>query len=202
MSTPVTQVPTEHTAAFKIFHYIYICLMPAMYLHSDDELENYGVVTTGDRDHDRAMANELTTVQLTISRIAELTDEGVPITLTRPEDSATIYKILQEHLDDWDRNSRSNINLGIVPVDDLRKLELLKSKVADIAKYYIPVRPTMSSFFEKLDAFGGARPKFKREEPVATLNQEPLVKQEVVGGTTPISDAIARFDSKRGKQWG
>ena len=31
----------EHTAAFKIFHYIFICQMSAMHLYSDEELEHY-----------------------------------------------------------------------------------------------------------------------------------------------------------------
>ena len=189
----------EHTAAFKIFHYIFICQMSAMHLYSDEELEHYGSISSGDREFDKAMATDLTTVQLTISRIAELSDEGVPVILTNPEDSARIYKIIQEHLDDWDRNSRTNLNLGNVPVEDLRKLELVKTKVAEVAKYYIPVRPTMSAFFERLDSFGGGRPTFKRED--APPRAEPLVKQEVVGGGTPISDAISRFSAGRNKPW-
>ncbi len=186
-----------HTAAYKIFHYIFICKTKAANLISQLELETYGHVVTGDRDYDRAMAREEVDAQLTIAHMAEILDDGGDFTLTDPAKSAVIYQIIKEHLEDWEREVNLSLNLVNPPVEDLRKLEVLMQKMALTARYYIKVAPNMSSFFEKLQAMGGRRPSFerslKREAAEGGITLPDQVPQEVVGGDTAMSDAIARY---------
>lgn len=195
---------SKPTAAYKIFHYIFLCKTKAANLVSQLELETYGHVVTGDRDYDRDMAREVVDAQLTIAHMAEILEEGGDIILTQPEKSAEIYQIIKEHLEDWEREINMSLNLTNPPVEDLRKLEILMQKMALTARYYIKVSPNLTSFFEKLQAMGGRRPTFaksmQREANEGGGSFADIQPQEVIGGDTAMSDAIARYASSL-KPW-
>ena len=55
--------------------------------------------------------------------MAEMFSQGINIILQRPEDSVQIYEVVTEHLKIWHNHVKNNINVGKVPIDDLRKMD-------------------------------------------------------------------------------
>lgn len=123
-------------AAFLIFHRLFDVEIPEIFFHQQDE---DGIITrhfSGDNEEDDVYLRSSRHVKLPISDIAERIDVGVPVTLVYPKDSVSIYKLVQEHLQDWQWILSNSLNGKAPPRDDLMKLDQLAQIVHGISLRY------------------------------------------------------------------
>lgn len=183
------------SAGYKLFHYFYPCRVEAMHLVTPLELEVFGMVTTGNAQMDRQMAHELVDVQLNIATMAEYLDEGVVVTLLDPADSAKIYPIIVEHLQDWERVVTTQIHHPEVPTEDLQKLDRLATEILSVAKLFIREPVQQTGFFRTTSRKGLQRFGRGDETAAPTVNTTNPFAQAT---HTPIADALARASFSRG----
>lgn len=92
---------TDQTAAFRLFHYYYLCRMPAAERMDVNDHEYYGIPTTMNRTWDAALASHMDYQQLTAAELAHLAAQGVKLEIHDPHDAVKIYKDINQHLQDW-----------------------------------------------------------------------------------------------------
>lgn len=112
-----------HNAAIEIFNRMFNVSIPEIYFHSQEEIELFGMPTSGNKDVDEATRNSPRFTYLSIAGLTEFFDEGAPITFVHPSDTVVIYQLIQEHLSDWDWILKNYHNGAAPPKEDLYKLD-------------------------------------------------------------------------------
>lgn len=190
---------SKHTAAYKIWNYKFLCQMSQLHLSSLEHIERSGTLTTGDSRVDRNLATEKVQVNITIAAMAEYIGEGIPFQLMKVDDSETIYKILYEHLMDWKIAIESNPGIVEVPVEDLRKFDLLAAEIYVFARHYFREKPFHGKLIASLMSTRSRRGGISRNSTIAKnntgfVNNSPLTH-------SPLADSISQVASERRKSW-
>lgn len=74
------------------------------------------------------------TTEMSVDMMFEKWRSGVTVRLLRYEDSAKVYRIIQEHIATWaDYLSKGHVNTGDAPLKDLIELDLFAAAVYDKA---------------------------------------------------------------------
>lgn len=192
----------EHTAAYKIFHYDFECRIAEMHLNSEECLRMTGTLTTGNAAWDRALATQLRDVRLTIAAMAEYVAEGATFSITKPEDSAKIYRLIKEHLDEWMVHTQNSLHALDVPTDDLRKLDQLAGYVYPHARYFLKDKPfhgELANLLARISQRRGGLSRTKIALDAAALSQPVVDSMPKVH--TPLADMIASNALERRKSW-
>lgn len=182
----------EHSAAYVIFHYYYRCYIPQSYLYSPDHIKEYGIMTSEDRNIDRALAQSQTLTRQTIAEMAELFDRGATITLEDPSQSAEIYTVLNEHLVTW-VNQVQSVNATEAPMQDLRKLEALAMEIYGIAKHYLKEAPGTNTLFKGLKTLEGRRGMSR----ISGVRESVTLPDQ----HTAVTEVITKENFRRGRKW-
>ena len=182
----------EHTAAFKIWKYLFLCEVAEMHLMSQEFIEKAGLVTTHDPELDRSMALQPRQCQLTIAGMTQFHSEGISFNLVNPEDSIRIYQIIFDHLTDWSNAVRDNVNVLEAPVDELRMLDDLAAEVYKLARFYWKDNP----YHGRLEHFlhQKTRNRIRRHTKLTLKTDNPVEH-------TPMADAIREELKNRNKPW-
>lgn len=201
ITTFVPKPKGKKTAAYKIWHYPFLVHISQMHLVSTEFLTQGGSPTSGNAQIDRNMANEKMQAQFTIAALTMLHDEGTTFSLVEPADSARIYLIIREHLNDWMTSVQNSPNMIEIPIDDLRKLEALAKEIYVWARHYMQEQPFHGTLLNRIAALQARRGGFQRQAPPKTpgaiqkkINEQPLQH-------TPMADAIAQTVGERKKLW-
>lgn len=98
-----------------------------------EEIEEYGIRTSGDPHHDHATQWEPVLKLLPIHLIAELYDKGANVRLRKQEDAVKIYHAVQAHLLAWKNHIETSFNPPKIPEEDLLILDRFATAVYDKA---------------------------------------------------------------------
>lgn len=200
--------PSKHSAAYKIFHYKFICSIAAMHLQRQEHLEVFGYVTSGDAKVDRALAHAEMHVQLTIAAMAQFYDEGIPFKLVDPKDSVKIYQTIHQHLMDWKQHIEFSSTFE-APIDELRKLDAVAAEVYGHARFHMQSAPYHGVLLRNIDGIVGRRGGIRRRGQ-APRQQEPYdprgpqqnaPQSPMAGAYTPMADAMGKTIAERKKSW-
>ena len=184
----------KHTAAYKIFHYNFEVTIPSMYLYSERYLDVFGMETSGDTSIDEGYATAPTRAYLTIAAMATYHNEGADIGLINPEDSLRIYNYVNEHLTEWNKTMRFDVNRREAPTDDLRALDAFAKAIYPTARHYMTAEPVASSLFAALDNIG-TRPMSKDlQKPIAE------VKSSLAEEHTSVVDELIVEHARRNRR--
>lgn len=181
----------EHTAMYKLFHYLFYFQVPEIFTVSDEELSIRGRVTTGDSVWDQRLALEPIVIQATIRQIIEYRRDGAEITILNPEDSAKIYEIIAEALGVISDQLDRSLNIQIKDQELIRDLDDFAGEVYKIARHYIAKGSVDTSkglgVFERGPGLG-----IKHKSKIRlTLDKEHK----------PMSETISIKALERNKQW-
>ena len=177
------------TAANIIFNHRFICQIQYMYTLSNSDMNIFGISSSGDRNIDEALMRDWVNMQLTIVEMVEFHSRGVPIILTNPPDSIFIYETVKQHLTNWEQHVKSSYNMGVVPLDDLRKMDEFAAKVFPMAcTYKKPEELRISKGIQDMLNRGPKAFKIGSTADVSTLQ----VKQPEQVAHTPVANIIAR----------
>jgi len=183
----------QHTPAFKLFHYEFNYQIPAMHFYTEQQQENFGVFSSGDREVDRMQAAAPVMTRSNIMEMARRYAQDIQIELCNPEDSVRIYEIIKAHLLDWYKAARTEHNLGDVPTEDLRMLDDFAVSLFQLARRYQPQIVEQSRFMRLFGQLGGS---MDRHAPVSRTEETeaaPKVKEH-----NPIAEHIQDFLYQRG----
>lgn len=184
---------SHHSAAYKIFNYFVECMIPAMYLYSQEYVEKFGLYTSGDADIDAQTYQSNVKANLTVAQMAQHMADGAPISLVTPEESKQIYQWVVEHLNDWtDEVAKDPNRKSEVPVEDLRMLDQFAKEIYPMAREHMTTQVSGSRLFRSLDRLN-RRAVVKRD--LTTPEQQA---SEVPTEHSPMAQVIAREVSRRG----
>lgn len=127
-----------------IFEYLYKVRIPNLQSMSPDYIKHFGMPTSGDAGIDAALANQLITTMLPISKMVDYHREGVAVYVVRQVDVKEIYDHISRHLHAWREQLEHGLNIGSAPIDDLIAMDEFANSVYDHAKYQF-TRDTVDS---------------------------------------------------------
>ena len=197
--------PKDLSAAYKLFHNRYQCTTSQMNYYSKEYLSTFGMVTTGDKAADDAMAHSTVNVWLTPAAMAIFLNEGSVFGLVDRKSSIEIYGLLMEHLRDWQQHLRLELNPKDVPWEDLRQFEALAKEMFPIASGFVQNLEQPFSHF--VNRSGGIMRGLKREAP-PPVTSVPGTSEITERGFQPILDTMMQEvktpspePSKKSKPW-
>jgi len=188
----------KHSAAYKIFHYYYNCLIPQHHLYTEEYVNTFGIPTTGNRDIDRNLAESAIEARMTISEMAQYVDDGATLEFLQPEKTAEIYEIIVEHLNNWRYKVDSSYQEVDVPIEDLKKLDYLAEQIFIIARNYMSDLTSTSGLLRNLDKLSSGRFNRKAKTPQQEAQQQ---KQRSTATHKPIVELIEKTTFSRSNQW-
>lgn len=104
---------------------LFLCNIPLIATYSEAELELYGLpITIQNGKMNKDTYNDTTRVMISVNRMVDLYSAGMPISVLKIDDTAEIYKILDNYLSKQDEQQHS-LN-GIVDKDEDRLAEIDK----------------------------------------------------------------------------
>jgi hypothetical protein len=124
---------------------------------SVEEIEFYGMYSTGDKDYDDSLNNEIITRWMSISEMVEYFKRGKPFSIANPANTQEIYDVIHKYLLSWKARLENSLNVGNAPVDDLIALDGLASAVHGYACQYMKVERTQSPLLNFFDSVGLGR---------------------------------------------
>ena len=128
--------PEQQSPAFKLYHWYFQCLVPANATYDVNDVEYFGIPTTGDRDWDLALATADTDRAFVAADMAVAVSSGSPLTLADPTDAVKLYLIIFEHLCDWRDHLRNSLMNREIPLQGLTEFNQLARLMLSIARRY------------------------------------------------------------------
>lgn len=124
----------DTSAAFKLYHYYYMSIVPQSTMYNDNDLIYYGLPTSGDKKFDQAMAEADSFQTLTPAEMAYLVANGTKLTLSDPYDAARIYRIIGQHFENWRDALELRTNHIPPPIQGLYEFNKFAHLLIEIAK--------------------------------------------------------------------
>lgn len=128
--------PSKQSPAFKLFHWHYQCIVPANATYDVNDLEYFGIPTTGDRDWDLQMSSADTDRSYSAADMAAMVANGAPLSLLDPRDAVAIYLTIFEHICDWRDHVRNTLVVRPIPLEGLFQFNQLARLMLTIARRY------------------------------------------------------------------
>lgn len=125
---------SDQTAAFRLFHYYYLCRMPAAERMDVNDHEFYGITTTMNRAWDAALASHMDYQQLTPAEMAHYCAQGVKLEIHDPQDAVKIYKDINLHLQNWQTHLANIMRPFEPPLEGLKEFNQLAKLLIMIAR--------------------------------------------------------------------
>lgn len=164
-----------------IFDYLFMVRVSDLQTRSEQHIKMFGVHSTGDRNQDIVMANQLITVMISIAKMVEYHKQGVNIRVVKRQDVLTIYDYITRHLQAWKERLNQGLNIGDAPIQDLIKLDEFANVVHESAKYQFTREIADSILAKHLSSTitFNKHNIFKKESSAAAIvtNQDPNKKQ-------------------------
>ena len=156
--------PENETTAFKVFNHLFEVKVENAYLHSDAEIEMYGVigdVIYGDSRDMQSTLKRLTTLSIPVSDMVDLREEGAELDFTKLSGAAGAYDVVMDHLEAWvDFINRPRMNQTYIPWEDIYALDKLAGYLFQKGRNYIATNEIVSD----------------------TTSMEDLIRQTIFGG--------------------
>ena len=138
------------SAQWKIWNDRFLCQMRSIDTMSTDYIKIFGTLTTFDQTLDRQMHNEMVDRYLTIIQMVKYYHEGINVYIKKAEDSKTIYVLIQEHLQNWQREMQIPFRVDKAPTEELAIMDKFAEVVYEHAKWYLDTALVDSPFARSL----------------------------------------------------
>lgn len=128
------QSQTGECTSVAIFHRLFYVKTPNFATLDIEDIKRFGVPVTGIDSIDREWRDELILRAVPIAQMVEWHRQGVDIYVQDRADCKIIYELIYAHLTAWRDYVQNNINVVKVPMQDLKDMADLASKVYPYAK--------------------------------------------------------------------
>lgn len=128
-------MPETHTAAYKLFHYPYMFMVPRNETFDINDTEYFGRVSSGNAKWDQEMASVLEAMYLTPAEVAAYMARKVRVDICDPRDAVVIYRMIADHLNDWLKVlNQGAVRRRKVPLKGLKEFNDLARSMAKIGR--------------------------------------------------------------------
>jgi len=182
-STPKT------SSAYPIFHTYYLVRIPASYAY-EAQHELFGTPVYDNEEQEKLAASEMVLQQRTIAEMAEFYHRGAQLILENSNDSVEIYRVIKNHLEEVQAKLRTRVNVGKVPVEDLRKLDEFATALYRVTRKHERFDTRQSNMNSKLDELFGSR--FKRRQAYLEGEEREAEAQAQVREHESVADLISK----------
>lgn len=214
------------TVAQKLFQNQYECQIQELHRVNDQALREYGHHSTGNSEWDRELMKQWVHVYLTPVRMVEMHSIGANIIISDPKKTVEIYKLLIEHLKNWQHLVEYEFNGIDPPIEDLRMMDDFAGAIWPIASNFMENTVPPTGLLNRLHNLGkgsmskevaATRPERKLTPTINRIRragQSTTIEDDYnPGGSviekkpverqvhTPIANAIARSNQKRTREW-
>lgn len=180
-------VDTPH---WKIWNDRFLCQMKYIDTMSVDYIKIFGTLTTFDSELDRQSHNEIVDRYLTVIKMVEYFNDGIPVYIKHPEDSKKIYILIQEHLQNWAKELQVSLRSDKAPLEELEIMDRFAEKVYEHAKWYLDDALVGTPFARSLQ---------REEQSVLNMLKEPTeAKDENSTILQPSRQSMATVFSQKG----
>lgn len=118
--------PDNGSASKRLFHKLYRVRAPRALTMTKAEIEMYGQRTTGIKQLDKYLANEMVTGRIATPEMARIISEGGSIMFCNKFDAKPCYLDLHQHFVNWEFILSNNYNVNPPPEEDFRMLRELQ----------------------------------------------------------------------------
>lgn len=184
---------TEHSPAYKIFHYKFNYSIPGIHFYSQEYLDTVGILSTGNKADDKALMSAPIDTRGTVMEMALHFVNDVPVTLQNPRDAVVMYEMVRDHLYNWRKALASESNVPDAPLDSLRALDEFASSIFAIARRYKPDVKEKQSIASRLRQLGGNSGLRKGISSSPEVSNKPKTIPE----HHPVIDTIEDYFAKR-----
>lgn len=108
---------SEH--APRIWDDLYTAMIPDHVTQSPAHLRVFGTHSSGNKEVDRMMSTNLTTVKIPIIKMVEYFDNGVVVEIPKRESMLEIHRNIEKYLSEWRHHMETAVNLDIHKHKDL-----------------------------------------------------------------------------------
>lgn len=125
----------QRDTAWWIWNELYQCSIPYIQMLTMEELQEFGMPTSGDAAYDYSTANELRQVMIPISEMVKYYHRGAQVYVTNPADTKRIYDRISDHLIAWKQKLTKSLNMRNAPLEDLKLMDQFANAVYEHAKF-------------------------------------------------------------------
>lgn len=183
----------KFSVAWQIFHVPWACQMTEIECYGVEYLREAGMLTTGDKTMDRELALSKRDLYLTIAAMVLNHDEGNTVILKNPVDSIEIYRLLREHLENWQWIINTQFNVDPPPAEDFIMMDNFAKAIHPLVLYAANGELPKTGLSKQLGAIQGKRGAFlagrMRQRGTADNNKPAELSNDIY---QPISGDIAR----------
>lgn len=97
--------------ANAIWEDLYDAMVPDFVTRNRDFIRKFGVPSSGNKDVDKMMSNNLTFVKIPIIKMLEYFNNGVDIQIPARKDMIAIHKSIENYLSEWRDHLKYDINI-------------------------------------------------------------------------------------------
>lgn len=178
----------EDTTAL-LWDHLFRCRVSQLETTSKTYLQFHGTPTTGDRDIDRTLQDQLIDTYLPIWQMAAYHRDGIAVHLLKAEDTKTIYDYVDRHLRAWRKQLDQGLNIGGAPIADLVALDNYANSVFLHARHVTTSTEAESPFMRYLSGLNlNANSMFKKTPTVKDLDEDNWSKRK------PMADVFKSAD--------
>lgn len=154
--------------AHLIWNKLYSVSIPDQVTLDPEYIKRFGVIVTSDKKIDKMLSTNFTNVMIPVIKMLEYYTRGVEIRIHSREDMVTIYKDIDNYLNEWREHIRYDINLAL---DQSKELLIELEKLAkDLHNKAKPVE-LIDNLFAKREL--GIRSPFQVLKEVKQVYQKP-----------------------------
>ena len=172
--------PVERDTTFYLWDVQWRCRVPQLQTTDEDYIRHFGTPTTFNAAFDRELSQQWIDTMLSIAKMVEYHQRGIPVKVVKFEDMKAIYDHIENHLRAWINNVQNNLNIGDVPIDDLIAMNEFANTIYPIARsLHTEDTSINSSFMRAIDKLGftGFNERFFKKDEV----KAPERKREDLG---------------------
>lgn len=178
--------PKTATPAQKVFKFFYRCQLNKIHTVSQEQLRQFGSITTGDKAVDEAMANEMVYANYSPADMAEFYDRGIAFYIDDRSKTRQIYFDIVELLKDWERVAADPLHTEPVPIESLEKLERLAGALFTASRPGMVKDGIATSLSNRLSRFGNTRLRHLNNRP----EQNIAIQNVKAEHTMTLTDSI------------
>lgn len=113
------------TVAYKLFNKRFIVRVQNRAFYTAFELDEIGFLSCGSTKDNETYLGEYRLVNMTLDKIVDLNARGESIRLTNLADASVMFRIMDEHMNNWLKVTRLHPTTNLPPIEDFEALDLL-----------------------------------------------------------------------------
>lgn len=154
------------TVAQKLFNKRFIVQVQNRAFYTSFELEEIGFLSCGSVKDNETYLNEYRLINTTLDKIVELNARGESIRLTNLADASVMFRIMDEHMNNWLKVTRLYPTANLPPIEDFEALDLLCQMLYPLVDINVAEiqDPGLLMLFGNAMSLGYLMPKGEEEE--------------------------------------